>query len=296
MFPLKEFFDQVQQTPVNRKNDLADVSGLVNNVVFNKSLLRQKLSNLDSLSDTEISNLIRNSIDTICEDIMNQDSFYISLIQNYRFLDIFCKVVNTIPIDYKKRLCCNKLTYDYFTLADRGDENIKYKFLNLSKTVNETNIKRLVSLGLDIETANNLAMSRYSSTSEIVNAKRLNFVICNKDPEIMTEQMIIYIYEKLFTRVGSLFEATMFDYYSDEEADELGRSFMTIYSAISLAILTIVNNLTSADIKKILVSYSSTWFYKGRPPIRFSLRSLSEDFSRVSYMVQLLEMDGVYLP
>lgn len=294
MEDLNHFYSQLAKTPPN-VSPKVDVS-ISNNPIMNRDVLKTKLLDLDSIMDYDLTNLIKTCIDQICSDILNQDNFYITLIQNHKFLDSFTKAISSIPIDNTRRLCVNKLTYDYLTLADKGDEYVKHKFVNLCAMINKVAINRLIDLGIDKSTAINMAMSRYSSMSEVVNVKRLNFVICNKDPEIMTEQMIIYIYEKLFNRITPLFEGAMFEYYTDEEADTLGDSFMTIYSAVSLAVLTILNNMTSIDIKKVLTGYSGKWFFEGKPMVRFSLHALSGDFDRINAVVDSLSKGNIYLP
>ncbi len=294
MEDLNHFYSQLAKTPPS-VSPKVDVS-ISNNPIMNRDVLKTKLLDLDSIMDYDLTNLIKTCIDQICSDILNQDNFYITLIQNHKFLDSFTKAISSIPIDNTRRLCVNKLTYDYLTLADKGDEYVKHKFVNLCAMINKVAINRLIDLGIDKSTAINMAMSRYSSMSEVVNVKRLNFVICNKDPEIMTEQMIIYIYEKLFNRITPLFEGAMFEYYTDEEADTLGDSFMTIYSAVSLAVLTILNNMTSIDIKKVLTGYSGKWFFEGKPMVRFSLHALSGDFDRINAVVDSLSKGNIYLP
>lgn len=291
---LNNFYRKVLETPIVVPQQ-AEVN-VMDNPVLNRDVLKEKLYSIDTIADYDLVNLIKTCVDQICSDILKQDIFYINLIQNHKFLDAYVKVMSSIPIDDTRRLCCNKLTYDYLTLADRGDEYIKRKFLDLSKVTNEKAISRLLDLGIDPTTATNMAMSRYSSITEDVNVKRLNFVICNKDPEIMTEQMIIYIYEKLFNRVTPLFEGAMFEWYTNEEAEELGESFMTIYSAISLAVLTILNNMTSMDIRRVLMGYSKNWMYKRKPPVRFSVHALSGDFARINAVVEALSIENVYLP
>ena len=294
MEDLNHFYSQLAKTPPS-VSPKVDVS-ISNNPIMNRDVLKTKLLDLDSIMDYDLTNLIKTCIDQICSDILNQDNFYITLIQNHKFLDSFTKAISSIPIDNTRRLCVNKLTYDYLTLADKGDEYVKHKFVNLCAMINKVAINRLIDLGIDKSTAINMAMSRYSSMSEVVNVKRLNFVICNKDTEIMTEQMIIYIYEKLFNRITPLFEGAMFEYYTDEEADTLGDSFMTIYSAVSLAVLTILNNMTSIDIKKVLTGYSGKWFFEGKPMVRFSLHALSGDFDRINAVVDSLTKGNIYLP
>lgn len=291
---LKEFYKQVLETPPEEK-EVVEVS-VMQNPLLNRDVLKIRLSKIEELKEVEVVDLLRICIDQLCNDILNQDQFYLNLIHHHKFIDCFIKVLSIIPIDETKRLCSNKLAYDYLTLADKGDIYVKQKLLVLSQIVNKNTILKLKSLGLDHETSCNIAMVRHSSSREEVNAKRLHFVLCNKSSKVMTEQMIIYIYETLFRRITPIFEAAMFEVYDDNQIDSFGDEFMTIYSAISLSILTIINNMTLDDIRTILTAYSKRWFYSDRPPVRFSLKCISGDYNRINYMVELLGAEGIYIP
>ena len=126
--------------------------------------------------------------------------------------------------------------------------------------------------------------------------KRLNFVICSKDPNVMTEQNIVWIYEKLFDQVSNLFYGIMFEVYTPQQIEDFGESFMEIYGAISLAVLDIINNMTSDAMKRVLAGYYEEWEYMNKPSVRFSLRSLSGDYSHITRVVEYLDSVGKYLP
>ena len=127
------------------------------------------------------------------------------------------------------------------------------------------------------------------------NVKRLNFAIYHRY-EIMTEQIIIYIYEKLFDNFSDLFQATMLEVYSKEQQNDFGENFMEVYGLVSLAILVFLNNMTSENIRKVLIRYEEELKLLSYPPVRFSLRALSNDYSRVLSMVDKLNMSGHYIP
>ena len=166
----------------------------------------------------------------------------------------------------------------------------------MSKTVNRDYINKLISIGLNETVSINLALCRFSSAHEQTNVKRLNFAIYNRDPQLMNEQMVVWIYEKLFSRISPLFLATMFEVYSPQQQNDFGENFMEVSGTVGLAVLCILNNMTSDNIRKVLMGYSSEWNYKGKPPVRFSLHALSEDYSRISRVVDFLTSSGEIIP
>lgn len=293
MNELNNFYSKVASTPITPP--IKDTIEINANPLINRDAFRQKIPYIDQIPDYELLSLIKSSLDIIIMEINNGDTEYINAVTNHKFLDAFTKVMSMIPIDYDKKRCCNKIAYDYMTLED-SDEFTKVKLLNLSLIVNRDVVQRLKTLNLNEKSSANIALSRFSSAKEIVNVKRLNFTICNMDEEVMTEQMIIWIYEKLFTRISDLFEGSMFEWYSAAEEEVLGESFMNIYSIVSLAVLTILNNMPIQDITKVIVSYANNWKFKNKPPVRFSLKTLSGDFSRINSVVESLENTSIYVP
>jgi hypothetical protein len=164
--------------------------------------------------------------------------------------------------------------------------------------VNKDKIMNLMAIGLEENIATYLTLARFSDTKEEINVKRLNFVICTQPKEIMTVQMIVNIYEKLFDAALILFETTMFDIYNDEE-EWVTEDIMEVYANISLAILHIINNMPTDHIKKILKSYANDFsmVYGGNSrAIRFPMKSISQDFPRVIYTVEQLSYEDTYVP
>lgn len=254
---------------------------------FDRNYFKNNIPNIPYMDEHTLSTIIKNNIDIICNDILRNDRDYASLFTNYKFISAFIKAINSVPNNYLIQMACNKITYDYFT-SENPETEIKQKYLDMSRTVNKDAIYKLISIGLDELTACNLALCRYSSSKEMTNAKRLNFAMCNKDPEVMNEQRVIWVYEKLFTRISDLFNATMLEYYTQGQQAEFGENFIEIYGTISLAVLTIVNNMPSDKILQVIKNYYTEWVYKGKPPVRFSLRALSADYQRITRIVEYL--------
>lgn len=288
--PLDGFFQKASQMPPSNPK-LVDP----NFDQLNRNAFKQAIPNINNMDEHSLSVLIKNNLDIIAKDIIDNDAAYVPLLTNMKFISSFIRAVNSVPVDHILQIACNKITYDYFT-SDNPDPNIKQSYLNMSKIVNRDAINKLISIGLDEVTACNLALCRYSSTNEKTNVKRLNFSIYFRDPSVMTEQMIVWIYEKLFTRISDLFQATMFEVYAEQQQIEFGDNFIENYGTVGLAILVILNNMTSENIKKVLVGYEAEWQYLGYPMVRFSLHALSADYSRISRVVEHLSTLGKRVP
>lgn len=289
VIPFQDLAQQTQQYPAPQPTlTQASLEEL------DKSFFKNKLTSTQ-LNEYELASLIKNNIETMCDDVLKGDQFYSPYLMNHGFVKAFIRAISSIPIGYKERLLCNKIVYDYFTF-DNPDRALKEQYLSMARIVNQDVIHKLQTIGVDENTACNLALARYSSTNEKTNVKRLNFVIYHKDPEIMTEQRVIWIYEKLFSHISDLFQATMFEVYHPVQQQEFGENFMEVYGVVGLAVLCILNNMKSDDIRRVLIGYHSEWEYKGHPEVRFGLRSLSEDYSRITRMVEQLRQQGINLP
>ena len=248
-----------------------------------------------TMDPNQLSIFIKNNIGEIVNDIHARKIPYIGYFKDGKFIDAFARAIASIPISYNVRYACNNLAYDYFT-SDNSIPEIKQKYLHISRIVNRAEINRLLTLGLDENTASNLALCRYSSKEENTNIKRLNFALYFKDPEVMDVQKIVWIYEKLFDRITDVFLSVMFETYTEEEENAFGENFIEVYGRVGLAVLTIVNNMTTANIKTLLCVYHEAWKSK-RCRIRFSLKCLSNDYGRIRMVVENLANEhNIYIP
>lgn len=287
----EQYMKDISKEP---KREMVQVK-LFNNPAYNPLVLKEKLYNLDSLEDKELFEILRDSYEAILSDIfVDKNEYYLHLFTNSRFLSIMIQVISSINnISHTNRTYINKIVYDYLTL-DKKDQYVKQLMYSLSKMVNKDILPRLLGLGLQEDLAIYLALARFSSQKEIVNVKRLNFVIMTAPIEVMTEQMIVYIYEKLFDRVTPLFVGTMIDNCKQDMSAEMEE----IYSTISLAILDILNTMPSNDIRKVLISYVGDYqavYYKSG--YRFSMQCLSNDYARINAVVEALYAnENIYVP
>lgn len=262
----------------------------------NADMFRMSVNRIPNMNNNELLHLVKTHIDIITNDVLNWDRTYVYLFTDLRFVRIFNQAIMSIPVSERTKLACNILAYDYFT-SDNPDFEIKKEYLSICKFVNRDVVNKLMTIpGIDENTATNLAFCRYSSLKEHTNVKRLNFTIYHKDPDMMTEQNIVWIYEKLFDRVTDLFIATMMENYSAYEQCEHGEEFTENYGTVGLCVLLLLNNMPTESIKKVLTEYCAYLSSRKYPPTRFSLHTLSGDYSRITNVVEFLSSNGYRIP
>ena len=158
-YPLEEINKQFNSIkPEEKKYMNADFDQLSENAFKNS------IPNFKNMDEHNLAVLIKNNIDIISKDILRDDPVYAPLLTDQNFIAAFIRAVSSIPIQYTTKLACNKVTYDYFT-SENPDRNIKHQYLNMSRVINREVINKLITIGLDENTACNLALARYSSAS-----------------------------------------------------------------------------------------------------------------------------------
>lgn len=265
---------------------------------FNSDYFFNQIKFIDQMDEMTLINLIKNHIDVIVERTLSDDKSMGSILGHPKFVSAYYRAMKMIPIDYDRRLFCNKLTYEY-SIIDNYDRDILAKFREISSYVNEDIVRRLTNRGIPVRAANDLVTCRYSSRHENVNIKRLNFNMCKYSAETFNEQVIIWVYEGLFDRIGELFITSMLEVYTQQEMDDLATDFRDIYGNVSLALLTILNNMPSAAIREIILKYIdkyTSWYRVTHELPRFTLRSLSSDYERIVRVVDALLAEGYDVP
>ena len=294
LFPLGDFNAnaQMQMNPQQQNNVQ------VNFNTFNGDYFMDTIKNINNMSESDIIILIKNHIDTIVNKTLSNDESISSILAHPKFVAAYNKAMKLIPINYERRLLANKLAYEY-SVIDNPDQNLLNMFKEISKYVNKDLISNLGQIGLNKHIANDLAMCRFSSRREDTNVQRLNFAMCKYNAEIFTEQTVIYVYEKLFDRMGELFVSSMLEVYSTRELNDFGEEFVDIYSNITLANLTILNNMPSIAIRQVILLYIDAYaeWYKERMTLpRCSLRALSQDYGRIVNIVEKMTAEGYDIP
>lgn len=294
LFPLGNFYSNAQEQSTKQPQ-----MQQVDFTTFNADHFFEMMRNINALTENDLIATIKNYIDLIVDKTLSDDPSMGFIIANPKFVSAYYKVMQTIPVDYERRLFANKLTYEY-SISDNQDPNILIYFKEISEYVNRDIISKLMTAGLSKKTAEDLAVCRYSSRHENINIQRLNFTMCRHyDSETFTVQRIVWVYEKLFDRVSDLIISSMLEVYSDRELNDFGDEFRDIYGNISLAILVIWNNMPSTAIRQIILKYIDAyeeWVKTRRTIPRFTIRALSYDYERIVNIVDKLLIEGYNVP
>lgn len=265
---------------------------------FRVDVFYYQINNLDKLNEKDRFNFIKSNIDFIANQMVENTCKYTRRLIDPLFLNTLKDVLRTMPITALRRIFTNKLAYSYKYYRS-SIPSIQSLLLDITQIVNAPYVDALRSIGLSRDVAIDLAMSRFSSEDEMTNVNRLNYAIYCFGPKIMTEQQIVWIYETLFDQMRYLFSATMLE-TKDSMVPISGNDeedFYETFSTVSLSLLTIVNNMTTPDIERLIRIFLDQWNTYGKPQTRFSLRALSGDYGRVRAIVEnFTERNNIYIP
>lgn len=303
METLQEYLESPKKPTPQPKKLSIDES--IDNMIGSPNTLLKQLSNIDRMNEREVYDIIRKNYDLIMNNIYNTNSSSncLSLFTNNKFLMIFTQVLQ--PANLTGIITINKVIYDYLHSNLEIDNYKKDLLFDLARVNNRPFLNSLYAIGLNDDMAVNLCMNKYSTDDEILGTKRLNHIIQTYDTKFMTEQMIVYIYERLFKRITPLFMGIMFD-NDIAEYNALSEDAKEISGRESLAVLTLLENMPLVSIREVLSTYSKQYsnMYQycinanidTRTICRFSLKSISiTDYPRIINSIDVLDKEGVYV-
>lgn len=183
----------------------------------------------------------------------------------------------------------NKIVYDYY-VSENKDDAVCSILLDIAKVIDAPYIIKLSTV-MNIEAARFIALARFSSFDLKECIIRFNTFIYRIGIDFSMKD-IIYIYSTFFRESFSpLFNVTM----QQIETNFENRTCKKVYDMMSLAILEILNSMTSADIYTVLLRYNNCIQLTNNNQCRFSLRSLSDDYYRINMVVEELSNRGIYI-
>lgn len=251
----------------------------------------EKITNVDNLNEDEIKNIIMRQHSMI----LNYDLFLASdrtrayaleLFTNKKFLKILLDIIGLLELSHHEIICINKLAYDYYVLPDKDNE-VSNLLLQISNSINNILVIRLSGI-LGINGARALAMIGNSSFRVEKNVHRVNtfLVKCNIS---LSVQNIVDIFCIIFDRFTYTFVYSMLETKQSNFTEDQSKRF----DLISLALLAILDSLTSENIKKVLYEYAFTIkLVKQNCKLRFSLKS-AKSYTRILQIINEIECDPI---
>lgn len=250
----------------------------------------EKIKDISTLNEDEIKSIIIRQHNTI----LNYDLFLASsdsrqyardLFTNKRFLEIFLDVSGFLTLSEHEVTCVNKLAYDYYTAPIEKDKEIMDLLMQISNQINNNLVIRLSGI-VGINGARLLSIVSNSSLKLEKNVHRVNTFIVKADLALSIQD-IINIYCILFPSFTNPFIYTMLEPKPSTLTEEQSKRF----DAISLAILMLLDSMTSEDIKRILFNYAFMLkLVKPGSTVRFALKS-AKSYTRILRIIEEIETD-----
>lgn len=254
LFPIMNEESGVK-SPDSKMNKVKETN-LFHTIEYEFDTIVSKIRNIDNIDDNHIKDIIKRQHSLI----LNYDLFLMdsetrkeaqTLFSNKRFLSNLLDIIGLLDISYHEKICLNKLAYDYYQ-NDIKDQEVSNLLFQLTTAVNGKDVVVLSGI-LGMSGAKTLAMIRNSSFKEEKCIHRVNTYIIKCGMNLST-QSIINIYCFLFDRFSTLFNYTMLESAPSELS--LTHSEMDNYNSISLAIIAILDSMTSNDILTVVRNYA----------------------------------------
>jgi hypothetical protein len=285
-------FSIVEENQVAKKLDQLEQGSMFKTIEYQVSDIVNMIRNIDNYKDQEIKDIISRQHAMI----LNYDLFLENadtraqaqyLFTNKRFLSIFVQVIGKFNLTPHEVVCINKLCYDYYILPNKDNE-VSELLYQISTIINNNKVIRL-SATLGMNGAKALAMISNSSLRMEKNIHRINTYLVryhNSGRGILSTQDMINIFCILYENFKDPFVFTMLE----SKPNNLTEEEETQFDNISMAILELLNSMTSNDMKKILYDYGYTLNMISSKAVRFSLKSCS-NYPRIIRMVNTIETE-----
>lgn len=280
------------------ENNTLDINVSLPVMQYDLESLYKNIEN-GSFSDFKIQSVIKCNLSNLLDynnfEKVDSRKFMQGLWTSKRFLNAFLAIISSdmttmdiILTSYRREL--NKLIFDYVFINTTKDPEIESLYIMLAKIINAKDIIPLTTI-LPRDLSWQLCVCKYSSFKLDLCVHNLNFAIINSDLDISIKN-IIYIYSRFYADdFTTLFCASMIDIY-DPESDMAKK----LNDRITIALLSILNSMTSVDIELTLTRYANYLSFNKEAVLRCQIRGLSEDYSRINKIVDSLGNQGIYVP
>lgn len=288
---MNKLFPVLDKLDNTTKKDEVINKPIFTSVEYTIDTIVDKIVNIDGLDKDEIKSIIIRQHRLI----LNYDLFLSStktrkyaqrLFSDVKFLEIFYSIIGLLDLSEHEMMCLNKLAYDYYIIPEK-DNRVSELLLAICNATNNIEVIKLSSK-LSIPNARILSMISRSTFRVEKKIKRINnfLVKCNAD---LSAQDILDIMFILYDRFTDPIIYTMLESKPDNLTPEQSVRFDTISSVI----ITILDSMTSANIKKVLYDYAFLLRLKfnGDVKVRFSMKTIPNP--RIQSIIQEIETDPI---
>lgn len=272
-----------------------------NSPVFNNTVLLKNIKDIPNMEKNELLNFVRIYFSSILTNASNGNPDDILAFTNIDLLNAIISLLykREIQIQDTDIIKFNALTYQYLTIPDdnpviKKDQAIIDKLFDISEYINEYWLPRLKGLGLSKTLANTLIIARFSNITMKIVVNRINFIIINQPPELMSQKLILEIFKILYD-VGK--EWSMAFTYFMEDVPYIDPRYPNsedmeeVNSTMELAALELLNELPTDYLYSALINYAQTYAIMNIINIRFSMQHLSDDFNRINDAIYSLKYE-----
>lgn len=291
----ENYWEEKRQYDLDHKKEMIKIIPAAN-PMFNNSILFKNIKDVPNMSNVELREFINNNFDRILSSVYTGDTIneHVACFQDPRFLDAFADVLQRKRFFENDTIIkINNICYDYISFNNR-DEAILNRLVSISNIINRMLIPRLLGLGISNNLASILLIARFSSFELNTCVKRVNFIIISQPKVLMTEEMITEIFKILYpgpeiwVKIFQYFMLDVIPEYTENDS-WVSEDVEEVNSLINLSILDILNIQPSAIIRSTLVEYAESYSILNRnKPVRFSMQTLSDDYSRINDIVNYL--------
>ena len=288
---MNKLFPVLDKLDSTTKKDEVINKPIFTSVEYTIDTIVDKIINIEELDKEEIKSIIIRQHRLI----LNYDLFLSSrktrmyaqrLFSDAKFLEIFYSIIGLLDLSEHEMMCLNKLAYDYYIIPEK-DNRVSELLLAICNATNNIEVIKLSSK-LSITNARILSMISRSTFRVEKKIKRINnfLVKCTAD---LSAQDILDIMFILYDRFTDPIIYTMLESKPDNLTPEQSVRFDTISSVI----ITILDSMTSANIKKVLYDYAFMLRLKlnGDVKVRFSMKTIPNP--RIQSIIQEIETDPI---
>lgn len=305
------FYKECREYNDAHQVEMVKLSAPVDSPTFNKSALLQTLDDIPSMSFDELRNFVARNFNRILDNVFsgNDINEHVMCFTNVNFLDAFIVVLQqNTRFEFEANIIikCNNISYDYISFKDTKDPAVVSRMIAIGNIINRRTVPRLLGLGLNPDLASILAIARYSSFNLELCVKRIDDILLRQPKALMSQEMITEIFRILYAGRDiwvHVFQYFMMDVIPEYDESNPAVAWVTedveeINSIMNLAMLDIINTEPTGVINDVIIEYGGSYYMTNNgKPVRFSLHTISDDYSRIrDAVIYLTRNEDIAVP